>query len=746
MSNSERNNPLYGVTIGATINALTGKFKSSVVKLPVSLMVSQDESQKYMSGESSYVFSEKMNQGSFGLSGAYGVSGVSLLKSSLSAYVGKSSAVSSKSVSVNYNAISVGGIEYINFEQLTASEFMESLNAACKQSITSVLEAYNAVMAAASKSGLDLLNVFHNDDVQSKSLKALVSEWIKASEQFTHDFGDGLVVGVTWGAFGGVKMLMTSESESRSWKYGGQADFSYANTFASVAVKATYDGSQSSGDAKVKVNCTSYLSGTVLSSQINEWFGQVANKTFEDLANVNVIDKAPPMDIPHGAPSIPEFVQPVPEEDIVEKVEEIKNLKGLDTMAKASAYEKTKITNPKLTFNEFINNADKPAKKEKLDEFKKKVINNDIDTLDFSNKKKNKSGKIEEKYGDLAMGSCESFSPSEAVAFNAEVKTEGYVPLGVWISNWPDLFPWMAQGYYNSIDNIEGEDVVKARVMLQDYQTLSRMYYIAHSSGIIEFKRRDSSKPKVTSLSIADAFANAAGKMQDVSEGLNGAGIEDIYENLSEAARNIYKLWNKVAFLRNCELGLGLIKDNKTIGNPLQGADKNNDSNRQTYGLDTCDFDGKNYTAFSRSYKVLPLLTPDGDIWAFGPEQGGLSSIYNKEIVFSKPGRAKYLVFECSKEERILSNSDNEIKLYPIPFSAAQNVSAWKGMSFSTNIGSFKSLNERLKSLSDDLGKLNAWSFSSANWNKSWKGTDVYRQQNIKKQYIGLIDENENVI
>lgn len=743
MNNSERDNPLYGVTIGTTIYAHNGKFKASVVKGPISLMISQEKSEKYMSGESSYVFSEKMNQGSFGLSGAYGVSGVSLLKSSLSAYVGKSSAASSKSVAVNYNAISVGGIEYINFEELTASQFMKSLNEACKQSIESVLDAYNAVMAEVSKSGLDLLSVFYNEDVQSKPLKKLVSDWINASEQFTHDFGDGLVVGVTWGAFGGVKMLMTSESESRSWKYGGQADFSYANTFASVAVKATYDGSQSSGNAKVKVNCTSYLSGSVLSSQIKEWFDQVANKTFEDLANVSVIDKAPPMDITHGAPSIPEFVQPVPGEDIVKKVEEIKNLDGLDTMAKASAYEKTKITNPKLTFDEFINNADKPAKKEKLDEFKKKIINNEIDTLDFSNKQKNKAGKIGEKYVDLAMDSGDSFFSAEALAFNADVKAEGYVPLGVWISNWPDLFPWMAQGYYNSIDGIEGEDVVKARVMLQDYQTLSKMYYIAHSSGITEFKRKDSSKPRVTSLSIADAFANAAGKMQDISEDLSGTGIEEIYENLSEAARNIYKLWNNVAFLRNCELGLGLIKDNKTIGNPLPDAEK--DGNHRTYALSTCDFDGRNYTAFSRAYKVLPLLTPDGDIWVFGPEKGALSSIYNKEIVFSKPGRANYLVFEYSKEGRILSNSDNGIKLYPIPFSAAQNVSAWKGMSFSTNIGSVKSLNDRLKSLSDDLGKLNAWSFSSANWNKSWKGKDVYRQRNIKKQYIGLIEEIGNV-
>ena len=48
-------------------------------------------------------------------------------------------------------------------------------------------------------------------------------------------------------------------------------------------------------------------------------------------------------------------------------------------------------------------------------------------------------------------------------------------------------------------------------------------------------------------------------------------------------------------------------------------------------------------------------------------------------------------------------------------------------------------------SISDQLSRLNAWSFSSANWDKSWSGADAYRQRNIKKQYVGLIDEIRNI-
>lgn len=745
MSNSERLNPLYGVSIGSTIYAATGKFSANVVAAPISVMISQEETQKSMSGESSYVYSDKMNQGSFGMSGAYGVSGVSLLKSSLSAYVGASSAVSSKSVTVNYNAMAVGGVEYINFEALTASDFIAGLNMACQQGIVAVLAAYNEVMKAVSQSGQDLLGVLRSDDPQNKALKELVTQWIEKSEKFTREFGDGLVVGVTWGAFGYVQMVMNSESESKSWKYGGQADFSYANTFASVAVKATYDGGQSSGDAKVSVHCTHDSSGSVIAPQIDKWFDQVAGKSFSELADVKVMDKAPDMKITQGAPSIPDFVKPKPGNDVAGKVGEIKDLDGLNALAKASAYDKARKENPNLTLDEFLRQADQPADKKKLDEFAEKVEESDIDTLIPPRKKKPKEEQPDEEFGSLAIDSDTGFFSTEALALNEntkagrEVSTKGYVPLGVWISNWPDLFPWMAQGYYNNIDDIEGEEAVQLRVMLQDYQALSRLYYIANSSGITEFKRKDPSKPSVTSLSIATAFANAAGKMQ--AGGMNFAKAQGIYQSMGEADRGIYALWNKVSFLRNCELGLGLIKDGKTIGSPIQGPDADS---RQAYTLNTCNFEGRNYTAFGPFYKVLPLLTPDGDIWAFGPQQGGLSSIYDNEVVFSKPGRARYLEFEYDKEKKILGNNTHGIKLYPIPFSAAENV-AWKGMSFSTNVGAISSLNESLRSLSDQLSRLNAWSFSSANWDKSWNGADAYRQRNIKKQYVGLIDEIRNI-
>ena len=63
---------------------------------------------------------------------------------------------------------------------------------------------------------------------------------------------------------------------------------------------------------------------------------QVVNKSFNELADVKVMDKAPDMKIAQGAPPIPEFVKPKPGKDIAGKVGEIKNLKGLEALVKAS--------------------------------------------------------------------------------------------------------------------------------------------------------------------------------------------------------------------------------------------------------------------------------------------------------------------------------------------------------------------------------------------------------------------------
>ena len=159
MSNLEIENPLYAVTIGSYIKSYNNKFEPSVIDTSansISSMISQEDTHQRMTGTSSYVYSDRMNQGSFGISGSYGVSGLSKCEGSLSAYVGNAAANSSTSVEVTYSALSVCGIEYVDFEKLTVPQFISSLKEGCRQTALEALDCYNAVNKECKNLGVSL--------------------------------------------------------------------------------------------------------------------------------------------------------------------------------------------------------------------------------------------------------------------------------------------------------------------------------------------------------------------------------------------------------------------------------------------------------------------------------------------------------------------------------------------------------------------------------------------------------------
>lgn len=59
-----------------------------------------------------------------------------------------------------------------------------------------------------------------------------------------------------------------------------------------------------------------------------------------------------------------EFVKPKTGKDIAGKVGEIKDLKGLEALAKASAYDGAKKRDPSLTLEEFLRRANDPSNTE----------------------------------------------------------------------------------------------------------------------------------------------------------------------------------------------------------------------------------------------------------------------------------------------------------------------------------------------------------------------------------------------
>src|SRR5688572_24368250 len=73
------NNPLYGLIIGSVFDGLTGKASASVIAGSITNMISQLSGQYTMTGNSQFVYSDTMNQGSLGVSGSYGIDGASKL-------------------------------------------------------------------------------------------------------------------------------------------------------------------------------------------------------------------------------------------------------------------------------------------------------------------------------------------------------------------------------------------------------------------------------------------------------------------------------------------------------------------------------------------------------------------------------------------------------------------------------------------------------------------------------------------
>jgi len=722
------NNPLYGMVIGSVVEGLTGKASASVITGSITRMIAQESGQYSMTGQSQFVYSDTMNQGSLGVSGSYGIDGASKLSGALSAYVGNSVARSDESVSVSYNATVWGGIEYIDFNNLSVDDLVNSLSGNIKRSAVSALAAYNAVQKELATLGGDLLTALQSDDPKFTALKGLVNGWISSSNSFATKSGDGVVVGVLWGGWGAVHLELSSGDSQNKWKYGGAGNFSYGQVGASAAVKATYDGSQSSRTAKVSVRCTADWNGACVKGIIDQWYGVVEGKAFSAIADISMMDNAPALDGAVQPPDIPPFVEPKKDDDVSAKVDQIQNLDGLKDYSIVAAHDKAKRANPKLTLEEFQQGAAKDADTAALDTLMEEAEDNFVDALEPPAPPK----------GSPPVAMVESVALT-AMASDAS----DYIPLGVWIANWADLFPWLVTGFENSVSDIGNSRILlKCRTMVQDLTTLSRLYYGVGQAGCLFSARGDATQ-------IAESFAHARATLTLNLSTSNADQIQSAilsaYGGLSRPAEQIYKTWNEIKFLRDCELGVGILDSD---GNSPVGYDEKG----MTSHWDTCPFDRHrgNYSAFASFVKGYPVIAPDGQVllwvrftdkvsgfWYNGRDMANLGHDGNKFIVDSVN---KILVGPKGGK-----GAGSNLTLFPIPFGAANGIS-WKGGSMSTGLKSMTSLRDQLTSVKQLLAGQQAWGLSSDNWSSiDWSGGNCYSVKTLKTSYVGLVDEPPNV-
>ena len=97
---------------------------------------------------------------------------------------------------------------------------------------------------------------------------------------------------------------------------------------------------------------------------------------------------------------------------------------------------------------------------------------------------------------------------------------------------------------------------------------------------------------------------------------------------------------------------------------------------------------------------------------------------------------------EYKKQPNSFAWSEKTLRLFPVPFSAADGIS-WKGQSFSTNVAADETLNAKLQSLAEELvnPQVMACSYSATALPDGWTGTDPYERASLHRQYFGLIRE-----
>jgi hypothetical protein len=369
------------------------------------------------------------------------------------------------------------------------------------------------------------------------------------------------------------------------------------------------------------------------------------------------------------------------------------------------------------------------------------------------------------------------------------------------VCNWADLFPWLATGYSHSIDDTtEAEMMVKFRMMGQDFLTLSRLYrYAANLKLLIPedpaFKDGDG---KLCGQ-IADSFANAYGSLAAdnllARGGYKSAAAKAHNDFLGEDAKKIYRIWDRTPCLRSAELGLGYITADKVeltrggmvtkeggrslttrgqfnVGDGGAGVQWVPVQEISYYNYGQCTFNGSNFSAFAQFYKVLPLILPQsGKIIAFG-EGGFIASgsmtkwsafwtirenvdLSGGSIFCMRCGGREFradahrgidpLVVRTDTQPvnfadkgNYLESTDGSVKLYPIPLSAASNIT-WTGQSFSTNVKADAVLNQRLEEIVKDLESSKVeWSWSSDTLKSDWNAEDPYFRTALHKQYFGL--------
>jgi hypothetical protein len=726
-----------------------------------------------MSGTSQYIYPDQMNQGSFTAAGSYGISGLSKISGAVSGYVGNTSAKSSESLSINMNLIKWAGIEYIDFNSLTAAELLAGLLPNPQKAAKDALKAFVKLQAA---------------KPDSEKAKKWMAEWIRTSAKFYEECGAGLVVGAVWGGWGTVKLDFVKDSKESKWEGGGSASFSYASPEAALDVSATYGHTEDSIGKNARANVSYLVNGDCVEADIKRWADDLSAIAKAGITNLGKepVSHAGAMAGQLKPPPFPSFNKPEPEKSITDLMGNINSLDGLQAYAKAAAFEKQKKAGGTGDLEAFLKSADKA---------------NDVSSVPTGAVSPDEVAIIMDEDGridDKQINGDQSAAPGLVVRELEDEKNPGkdkepgatdlsdYEAIGIYTLPWGQLFPWLVTGQDNRVpQNAPFRVLIQLKTLHQDLLSLARLYDRLAAAGAqvnlyitvpVDFK------------GISDAFAHGAAVVDEflMQFSTHKPGPKDIQtkiatvmNGLSEDAKTIYKIWIKTDQLRSCELGAAVLFSR--VGDPTyKTISQIQTENHHIVAVPTAFEPEKgNYEQFSRAVKGWPVVLPTGEVCLFicdgKKETSGFLSAWLNDPVGANtqmtakttnqmnpadptPSHGFLIIFNNNHSESgpkpgvfhtyVRSHIDQNpkeltlIQFHPIPFSAALGID-WKGAALTTGMGELPDVLEKLR---DELAKMKSWSFDSDLW--SGKGKDPkhlrYTMQ-MRPSYIGLVDDPKTV-
>lgn len=739
-----------------------------------------------MTGHSRFFHTEGMNQGSLSFAGGYGVSGVASVTAAVDAYVGQSSARSGRDVEVSYNVFFSSGFEAIVIAELSMSQFIAALAANARRSLLAALEAYVGLRAAVRANSSQGLLSAVGDGSGTSPIETALDRWTTAVDQFFKSYGDGFVSAVHWGARGSAKFTMSSGSSATSWAYGGAAQFSYAGPAVAVSLKAAYDGSSKSDNADVTVSVKGFYSGLAIKSEIDAWVKTFADLAFDKLANINPSTTAPDLSHPpSGGLTVPPFVTPKEQPETADTLKKLDEDSGAPLSAadatKAAAFKKAKASDKTVTEEQFEKDAKKPVDQKPLKDLVSKA--DPMETIEESSGTEAGGAHAAAPHARGAI----SFAALEADA-PASPAREDVIPLGLLICSWSDLFPWLSRTIDNDVANMPGaKRIVQWRLMIQDGLQLSNLYYIADAVGL------DFEGP-VTLRQLGDEFASMGSRLQSRKSGNDpGDMMKQAYNQLSPSARIIYRTWCQVGFLRQAELGLGVVYRQSSTDSWMTTASYRSYDAIGLIQGGRCDFDPLQQPSpyplelFAEAVKASPIISATGEIRVFC-EAGYLGFFtqihmiprdtaadsstqfsHHNWLSFSRSPSANFpagtpapwdpdwnpafgptfssIVFspDAARQCLLVQAGDVVVSLFPIPVGAANNLS-WKGaLTAGVSLASSTGLQDSLSSVSDRLGQgAPQLTFGGgASDFSTWGSTTGLSDMDAKDHYLGIIPQDQ---